>query len=84
MKLLTNGWTGNDVTIPLNISIWTVLRNPSWLGLALYCLAKAGWPLMELLSRVNDPDYPIDIVILYRSDVIRDTYTEWTEDEETA
>lgn len=76
MKLLTNGWTGNDVNIPLDLSIWTVLKNPCWLGLALYCLARAGWPLMELLGRTNDPDKPIDIVVLYRNEIIRETYTE--------
>ena len=75
LRLHTDGWYLNEVFIPKGIGMLKALASRSWLSLALYCLSKAGWPHMHLLARSDQEDKPIDIVILYRSLTVKNTYS---------
>lgn len=80
LSLHTDGWSSQKIILPNRLSLWTVLTQRSWLGLALWALTKCGWTEMDMLYRSDLDDQPIDIVILYRNQCIKETYSAIEED----
>lgn len=79
---MTTHLKGTFMEAPLSKMNLSLFKVRSLFILGLWCFKKCGFETADLFYRSDSMDAPMDVVVIWRTQALKDTYSDWTPSEE--